>query len=195
MVLDKYKCKRDVQFYCSFSILLSNYRAIFHTNSSMHLPQKSSRGWISKTFGVWKFLLQHDSQNSCRSCTKRMSDTNNIKGIGVLLLVPIKCFCQQMLLFQAFVNIGCSVWHALWMKKILKFFSLKKQNKKEIVFFGEEIVLYSFFLTLCPIHSSLIGLIGRGSPSAFKSVTISWKCKFNQRIIMSKSKETQQKLW
>ena len=111
------KGKRDVQFYYSFSIFfLNNYRAIFHTKSSMHLPQKSSRGWISETFGVWKFLFQHDSQNSCRSCTKRMSDTNNIKGIGVLLLVPIKCFCQQMLLFQTFVNIGCSVWHALWMK-------------------------------------------------------------------------------
>ena len=150
MVLDKYKCKRDVQFYCSFSILLSNYRAIFHTNSSMHLPQKSSRGWISETFGVWKFLFQHDSQNSCRSCTKRMSDTNNIKGIGVLLLVPIKCFCQQMLLFQAFVNIGCSVWHALWMKKILKFFSLKKQNKKEIVFFWWRncfIFFFSYFMS------------------------------------------------
>ena len=149
MVMDKYKCKRDVQFYCSFSILLSNYRAIFHTNSStMHLPQKSSRGWISKTFGVWKFLLQHDSQNSCRSCTKRMSDTNNIKGIGVLLLVPIKCFCQQMLLFQTFVNIGCSVWHALWMKKILKFFSLKKQNKKRNRFFWWRNCFYILFSLL-----------------------------------------------
>ena len=102
-----------------------------------------------------------------------MSHANKIKALSSLILVRIKRSCQKMFFFQLPVDILCSVNHSLIF--IMKY--LFKENYNFYFFVSIKVINLktSLVRTLCPIHSSLTGRIGNGSPSAFKSVKMSYK--------------------